>query len=85
MNKNIEKITIEYDSQVSRKPEVGDIVGTTTSSFDYDGVNMDFRETDAYITVLAELVDSDYSEFEQETSHYGGNYGYDYYKVIEVL
>ncbi|WP_299523198.1 hypothetical protein [uncultured Methanobrevibacter sp.] len=77
-------VEVNYN-EVNKKPAVGDIVSTTTSAFDYNGVTHGFEETNTTITVVGVLVDSDYSEYDENKSRNGGCYGYDFYKIVEVL
>lgn len=63
----------------------GDVVATTTSEFDYNGLTHCFdNEATEHTTVLAVKVDEDYSAFEAEKSCNGGSYGFNYYKVINA-
>ena len=65
--------------------KVGDVVGTTTSTFDYDNVAGTFSsDLNAYADVDVEFTHSDYSEYDPRTCRDGGNYGYDYYVVTEI-
>ena len=78
-------ITVDYNNQHDQV-QVNDVVSTTTSSFDYNGVNHCFdNDINDSVTVKAVHVDDDYSDFVQGKASTGGCYGYDYYRVIEIL
>lgn len=65
---------------------VGDEVATTTSEFPYNSLTHSFdNEAVKCYVVLGERIGEDYSEFVAEKSTNGGCYGFDYFKVVEVL
>ncbi|MBQ9024802.1 MAG: hypothetical protein IJ104_00835 [Methanobrevibacter sp.] len=64
----------------------GDEITTTTSEFNYDCLTGSFdKEATIPVEVIAEHIAEDYSEYVAEKSTNGGCYGYDYWKVIEVI
>lgn len=80
--------TIQIRTLTTSNPEtveVGDIVGTTTSSFDYDAVSCNFEDTcNGEISATLQHVGEDYSEYISEKSSTGGCYGFDYWEVLEI-
>lgn len=65
---------------------VGDEVVTTTSDYNFNSLDGCFdNEAIKGIRVLAEHIGEDYSEFKSELSCNGGVYGYDYFKVVEIV
>lgn len=66
--------------------EKEDILGTTTSDFEYDAYSCSFeRKLQGGVLVLAKWVDSDYSEFVPGKCSNGGCYGFDFYEVVKVI
>lgn len=66
--------------------QMGQIVATTTSEFDFNGVTHVFdKSATTGVNVLVEHIGEDYSEYVAEKSCNGGCYGYDYWKVHRVL
>ena len=77
------KLFIQFSDMEELK--VGDVVSTTTSTFDYDNVAGTFaNDLNAYADVEVEYHHSDYSEYDSRTCRDGGNYGYDYYVVTKI-
>ena len=74
-----------YFNEEIEDVNVGDVVSTTTSTFDYDNVAWTFSsDLNAYADVDMEFSHSDYSEYDERTCRNGGDYGYDYYVVTEI-
>lgn len=76
-------VSIEYDYYASTI-KIGDFVSTTTSAFEYCSKQHYFRSTDVQASVLAFKIRENYSDYD-ETSKYGGHYGYDFYIVSKVI
>lgn len=80
-----EQVTLDIYHRADEKIEIGDVVATTTSEFDYNGVTHCFdQEATSYTTVTAIGVESDYSDYIQGKHNNGGHYGFDYYEVIDI-
>lgn len=61
-------------------------VSTCTSEFPYDSVTENFENNlSSTITVEVEHIGEDYSEYVPGKACNGGCYGYDYWKVINVV
>lgn len=81
----LEEITVWINSDFD-EIQMGQIVATTTSEFDFNGVTHVFdKSATTGVDVLAEHIGEDYSEYIHEKSCNGGCYGYDYWKVHRVL
>lgn len=78
-----EELTIYH--RIDETVQIGDVVSTTTSSFDYNGITHEFDNEAAESTiVIAILIESDYSQYEPGKHTDGGAYGFDYYKVVGI-
>ena len=78
-------IDVCYNNEIDTL-NVGDTVSTTTSCFDYNGVTDCFdNNINTMVTVKAIKTGEDYTNYNPRFSRTGGEYGYDYYKVIEIL
>lgn len=65
---------------------VGDEVVLTTSEFNFNSLTGCFDvEAIKGTVVLAEHIGEDYSKFVAEKSSNGGCYGFDYFKVVEIV
>lgn len=75
-----------FDTNSPEMVEKGDILGTTTSDFEYDAYSCNFeRKLQGGVLVSAQWVDDDYSEFVAGKCSNGGCYGFDFYEVLEVI
>ena len=64
----------------------GDEVTTTTSEFGFDCLTGTFdEEADIPVEIIGEHISEDYSEYVHGKHNNGGCYGYDYWRVVEVL
>lgn len=80
-----ELIDVCYNSEMDELC-VGDIVSTTTSSFDYNSVTDCFDNSiDTIVTVEAVKTGEDYTNYNHSKCRTGGEYGFDYYKVIRII
>lgn len=80
----MDKLTIKtnYPEEV----EVGTEVSTCTAEFGYDSITGRFENNiSSYVTIEVEHVGEDYSEYVPGKACNGGCYGYDYWKVINVV
>ena len=81
-----EQVTLEIFHRKDENIQVGDIVATTTSEFDYNGITHCFdKEAIEYTTIRGVKVDSDYSEYDVAKCRNGGCYGFDFYEVTAVI
>lgn len=82
-----EKIrTIQIWGNKEDEFEVGDIIGTTTSEFEYNNITERFENNLKWLgEVKAVWIDGDYNEYDPSRCNNGGCYGYDYYVITEVL
>lgn len=81
---NNKQVTLDIFHREDEKIEIGDIVATTTSEFNYNGKTHCFdQEAVEVTTVTAIHVGSNYDEYVAEKSYNGGCYGFDYYEVID--
>lgn len=64
--------------------QVGDTVELTTSKFDYDVVTSRFEPVTRCFEVKVKIIEEDLSNYQWETSRYGGNYGYAIAEVTKV-
>lgn len=77
---------IYIEMRVNENVYENDVVHTTTSDFNYNSLLGCFDElATRRVKVRAEHIGEDYSEFVAEKSRTGGKYGYDTYRVLEVL
>ncbi len=82
---NDKQITLDVFHREDIEVKTGDIVATTTSEFNFDGVCFCFdNEATECTTILARHFKSDYSEYVEEKSRTGGCYGFDYYIVEDA-
>lgn len=66
--------------------EVGDVVETTTSEFEFNNVSGQFERNLTWLgEVKGRKVASDYSNFDVGNSCNGGCYGFDSFKIIEIV
>lgn len=80
------QVTLDIWHQADEKIEIGDIVATTTSEFNYNGITQTFdNEATDYTTVKAVKVGYDYDNYVAEKSCNGGCYGFDYFEVTEIV
>lgn len=63
---------------------VGDVVELTTSKFDYDVVTGRFESVSRCFEIEVKIIEEDLSNYQWETSRYGGNYGYAIAEVTKV-
>ena len=81
---NNKQVTLDIFHREGEKIKTGDVVSTTTSEFDYNGITHCFdKEATEFTTVKAVKVGYDYDNYVAEKSCNGGCYGFDYYKVID--
>lgn len=82
---NTQLIVIDYDDN-HNKVQVGDVVSTTTSSFDYNGVTDSFdNAVNNSVTVKAVKIGDDYTDYDVDKCRTGGQYGFDYYRVLAII
>ena len=82
----MDTLTVKMKKDNARKLAVGDTIGTTTSSFDYDSYDCRFDDNvDMMVTVKAHHVYKDYSEYNPDKGSTGGAYGYDKWMVRKIL
>lgn len=64
----------------------GDEITTTTSTFSFNCISGTFdRDAIVPVEVIAEHINADYSDYVRGKHNDGGCYGYDNWKVIEVV
>ena len=81
-----EQVTLDIFHREYQEVSVGDIVATTTSEFDYNGITHNFdKEATEFTTIIAEHINEDYSEYDVDKCRNGGCYGYDFYKVLSIV
>ena len=80
-----EQVTLDIFHREDEKIEIGDVVATTTSEFDYNGITHCFdQEATSYTRVTAIKVSEDYSDYHPDKCRNGGAYGFDYYEVTDI-
>ena len=80
------KVLQVWGKEEDKEFKVGEIIGTTTAEFEYNSIDCCFENNlERLGTVRAVLVDSDYSEYESKNSCNGGAYGFDFWKITEVI
>lgn len=80
-----EQVILDIYHRYDEVVQVGDVVATTTSEFDYNGLTHNFdREAKSYTNVVAVKIGDDYSNYVPEKSCNGGCYGFDYFRVVEI-
>lgn len=80
-----EQLTLDIYHREDEVVQVGDVVATTTSEFDYNGLTHCFdREAKSYTECVVVKIGEDYSEYVPEKSCNGGCYGFDFYRVVEI-
>lgn len=83
---NNKQVTLDIFHREDEKIEIGDVVSTTTSEFNYNGITHCFdKEATEFTTVEAVKVGYDYDNYVAEKSCNGGCYGFDYYEVTEIV
>lgn len=83
---NNKQVTLDIFHKEGEKIEIGDVVSTTTSEFDYNGITHCFdREATKFTTVEAVKVGYNYDNYVAEKSCNGGCYGFDYYEVKKIV
>lgn len=80
------RLDVKMSRDNARDLEVGDTIGTTTSTFDYDAADCLFSDNvDTIVTVKAIHVFKDYREYVHGKHSTGGCYGYDKWMVKKIL
>jgi len=83
---NNKQVTLDIFHREDETISVGDIVATTTSEFDYNGITHTFdKEATKSTTVRAIKVGHNYDDYVPEKSCNGGCYGFDFYEVTAVI
>lgn len=88
-NEDIIKMDIYYNSSNnngSNKPTVGGIVVDCTSEFAFDNLaGCHSQNNDMVSFVKVKHIAEDYSNYDADKCNNGGDYGYDFYEIMEVL
>ena len=84
--KKPETITVKMSKDNATDLEVGDTIGTTTSTFDYDSYDCLFsNDVNTIVTLKAIHVFKDYRDYVQGKHQTGGCYGFDKWMVTKIL
>lgn len=66
--------------------EVGDVVETTTSEFEFNNLTGRFENNLTWLgEVKAKKIGDDYSNFDIRKCCNGGSYGFDYFEIVEII
>ena len=85
MTKNDKYDVIAKYNKENGKIKKGDTIYGTTSTIDFNSITGDFESCDSSVTCRVKEINNDFTDYEQNRSRTGGQYGYYEWEVLEVL